>query len=69
MQRFGSEPQLIGINSNMHSLTTRIESLERTVNENQFLITKLTDQMNAQTQLLEAVAQKLGIENTGDRPA
>ncbi len=68
MQRFGSDPQLIGINSNLHSLTTHIESLERTVNENQFLIIKLTEKIDAQTQILEALTPGSTTEKSGDKP-
>ncbi len=69
MQRFGSDPQMIRVNDNLYSLTQRIDGLDRSVNELQFLIGKLSEQMDAQGQLLEAVARKLGIENTGDKPA
>jgi hypothetical protein len=67
MQSFGSDPKLIRVNDNLYSLTQKVETLNLSVNELQFLIGKLNDQIEAQGQMLEAVAQKLGVEKPHDR--
>lgn len=68
MQRFGSDPQLIGINSNLHSLLTRMESLERSVSQNQVLIMNLTEKIDAQAQMLQSMRQGSASEKSADTP-
>lgn len=66
---FEIEAKLIGVNENLNNITRRLEDVERSVSSLSCLLNKIVEHQEAQTKLLQEIAQASRVQRSGGSDA